>query len=619
MNQPHLSDVRDLLTRKDTPMNDPTKKTGAVWYRIAQRQPEDAASLSASNLWLWRPNLVELDGGNPAVLRQLRASHWVSIPAAHPERIFCLLGQLLPLRSVRRAEGDAEPWAKEPDLEAVKATPVALGFALPANVAVGGTEEMIAVEQALPPAQIGEVGFVFAGSRVICYSVETLGEEGYSIWRLLSDELRDLEYAGSAEDWSHPRPRLQELARRLAELYWTSHRGRALSTARSMSAGGQSLFSNQTSVPVPVALPLQAVFAAVSNAASGADGWVQQLDQPPQYRYVRPEGTAIVKLGTGGNRRPLDPRTITNLWEKVRRFDDVDNDVLLIALAQAMCGEQDAEGFVWLWASQILETRGIQPITKRDGSTVRPVGHRTEDLTRTSERVERLLHTRVTVRMSPEETPRSDGRRRYKRRYTEEAPLLQLGRVIRQHETETDLNSSPESAVTQSLSIAWQYRPGPWILPYIDGPNRQFAWLCQQALRYDPHNQVWEKRLARYLLFNLRINTAGGSGTIILKIGTLITELSLQLNKRDPEKTRQRFERAMGTLQEDGIIEVWGYPETNPLLPARNWQPLWLEWDIFVSVAPLDTGAVDLEAGQRRRRQLRLPRPGESSILERRS
>ncbi len=74
-----------------------------------------------------------------------------------------------------------------------------------------------------------------------------------------------------------------------------------------------------------------------------------------------------------------------------------------------------------------------------------------------------------------------------------------------------------------------------------------------------------------------------GGTTITREIGTLIEELSLPINYRDPEKTRQRLEKALKYSVGDGIISSWNYHAENPKLPSRKWLSTWLRCKIQVS------------------------------------
>lgn len=394
-----------------------------------------------------------------------------------------------------------------------------------------------------------------------------------------------LEAGENQEVWLAQYRHIQQMAKQLAASYWQIHQsttrvGRKLPPLN-------NIFLTKSSTQIPSSLPIQAVLAAYSNAASGASQWRQPApDRPPTFQYERPAGTTALEVRPEGAEAVLSESTIRSLWEQVRRFSDLDGDAFLAALAQAMAAPADEDGYVWITGSQVLDYRGIRPIMKREGATARRAGHRQEDLADVAACFGRMSNTWVTIRQSIEEA-RSSGKRKRptKRLYTHQSRLMQIAEVIQQHELSGEQQASATSG--SSIAIAWRYQPGTWLKPFLEGPNRQMTWLFQQVLRYDPHNEQWEKRLARYFMFHLRINSAGGGAAIVRRIGTLITELSLPVDQRNPGRTMQRFERAMEQLQRDQQIDSWQYVEGNPALPPRGWLETWLSWSVRVSVAAL--------------------------------
>jgi hypothetical protein len=113
------------------------------------------------------------------------------------------------------------------------------------------------------------------------------------------------------------------------------------------------------------------------------------------------------------------------------------------------------------------------------------------------------------------------------------------------------------------------------------------AYLCQKTLQYDPYRQLWEKRLSRYFMFHGRLNTRAGGGAIFNReIGPLLNELSLDIEEGRPQRTRDRFEKALNTLVEDGQINGWKYKEEIQL-PARGWLPTWLSQMVTITIAPM--------------------------------
>ncbi len=85
------------------------------------------------------------------------------------------------------------------------------------------------------------------------------------------------------------------------------------------------------------------------------------------------------------------------------------------------------------------------------------------------------------------------------------------------------------------------------------------------------------------VLGHFRMNAR--SGAFNREIGKLVETLSLPINQRFPERTRQRFEKAMNRLKEDCQIDGWEY-DTTINYPARGWLPTWLEQKIRIYIAP---------------------------------
>jgi hypothetical protein len=113
------------------------------------------------------------------------------------------------------------------------------------------------------------------------------------------------------------------------------------------------------------------------------------------------------------------------------------------------------------------------------------------------------------------------------------------------------------------------------------------ARVLQQALRYDPYHERWEKRLARYFTFHLRIGRKGGD-PLPRRIGAVLDELRLSISRRNPSVSRERFEKAMDRLVADGVVGGWGYSArakaTLAKLPARGWLKDWLGCTVEVRV-----------------------------------
>ena len=455
------------------------------------------------------------------------------------------------------------------------------------------------------------------------YTLDALGEVGKDIWsrlkkgatttprhELLKGMLdvdvgfsvqNELENRVSHEWWSQS----QQAARELAQLYYQLHQrlvppqtlpfapqvSRPLPPTKNVMHGQRLL--------IPQLEPVEGVLLALSHAPKGEQGGWKEIDAIPTYVHRRPTSVTEVTV------RPRDVELVSGditkqLWQHVRQFNDVDGDIFLAMLAQYLGTPPatDDDGGVWITTNQILEYRGIQQKThrkerpKKGEVSHRKAGHRLEDMQEVADGVDRIRDTHLTIRMWKEnhKRKRSATKTTRKRIYKQESYLFTISDYIEQSQL---LFEEDAPVVETNLQIAWRFLPGSCLNALLGGPNYRAATLLQQALRYDPYHEMWEKRLARYFTFQMRINAEFGGTTIRRTIGTLLDELALAPNTVDPKKTRERFEKAMKRLQEDKIISHWGpeavYQQTMKHLPRYNWFEDWLACEIEVSVDPLPT------------------------------
>lgn len=326
---------------------------------------------------------------------------------------------------------------------------------------------------------------------------------------------------------------------------------------------------------IPSCLAVQGAIAAIHSAGSGVQAWVRSDPGRPAFSWRKPGGTVTTSVRPplwGDN--PLD-RSPASAWEVARRLNDLDGDVLLIALAHALAhGEPD--GTTWITADAILDDRGIRPKTERAGPARYRAGHRREDRARVAACMERLGRLWVDLSAIAVMEPRG-GRPRRDRCDDGGALLIIADRLVQGEEEE-------------ERPVAWRYRPGPWLAPFLARPNRQTALLARPVLRYDPYHERWEKRLGRYLTFHLRMD-AKRAAPLIRRIGLLLDELRLPVDRRHPERTRARLEAALNRLVRDGVIGGWDYTATAraalATLSARQWVDQWRELTIAVTASPV--------------------------------
>jgi hypothetical protein len=309
-----------------------------------------------------------------------------------------------------------------------------------------------------------------------------------------------------------------------------------------------------------------AVQGALASYRAGAEHWQPNPDGLPTFLYHQPQGRMVVFFRPPSD-AGLSPALAESLWSQVQHLSDLDGDVLLATMAQALDGQTQAEdGSVWITADRILDYRGIRPKTKREGRQVYRAGHRREDLAEVAACFDRFASTWVELQEVEYRTVAKKGGKIDTGRLTLESPLI----IVDERAVQHDFGAA-------RLPVAWRYRLGRCVREYLDGPNRQVARLLQQSLQYDPYHERWEKRLALYCTFHLRMDQKQ-RGPLRREIGKLLQELNLPVDERHPERSRKRFATAMDRLVRDGCIGGWNYadPDASDRLPSRGWLPTWL-------------------------------------------
>src|SRR6266496_805072 len=239
-----------------------------------------------------------------------------------------------------------------------------------------------------------------------------------------------------------------------------------------------------------------------------------------------------------------------------------------------------------IFANTILEYRGIEPRMQVDepGGQKRRAGHRQEDIEGIARCMHRITNLWVTINqfIKEDEPTGKRGRRKTKRiEYTERCRLISLESIWYQRELTDDNGPFPTRPIAQA-PVGWEVRAGKWLEPFLE--NRQVSFLFKRALEYDPHNEMWEKRLARYFFFHFRMNASAGSFN--REIGKLLQTLSLPIAGDHPERNvKQRFEKALNRLTKDRQIDGWEYTEDIDL-KSRGWLPTWLQQKVRIYIAP---------------------------------
>lgn len=294
----------------------------------------------------------------------------------------------------------------------------------------------------------------------------------------------------------------------------------------------------------------------------------------------KPSGTTFTQV----RREVSDPTqrdaVLAKMWEQVKRFSDLHSDIYLAMVVQLKMGKKDEQGFTWITADQLLDYRGIKRKENPGDLPTHPTGgHRMER----REEVAGCVGDMQDVFIKIQELEIIDDAASGNKRRLPKTTLNRLSRLFIFGDVVTH-NTLPLDGPSKSITIAWQFRESAWMLPFLDGPNRFTGILFKKILNYDPFHEVWEKRLSKHFLFWLRTN-ARHTLKPSVTIGTLLEEYNLEIDERNPQRTRDRFEKAMNRLQSDGLL-IWRYKDELHL-PARKWLPTWMAMQITVEDPPI--------------------------------
>jgi hypothetical protein len=238
--------------------------------------------------------------------------------------------------------------------------------------------------------------------------------------------------------------------------------------------------------------------------------------------------------------------------EYVRVMDDLTADVLDVISAEWLKQVSHPESMVVLTADDFLRHRGINP---KKGGTGRRGGYHNHLRHEIARHIDILANTWIRV-FERTITERAEGKKGTYRKRTKWAG-----------ESRAIIVSSRLGPVKPSGDVeprAWKIRPGDVFAQFLIGPGRQTALLSQKALHYDPYRQQWEKRITRFLAYLWRIRRARGDYLAPISVGALLQGSGLQVDKRNPKKTRGRMEKALDQLGQDGVIRSWRYlPQVN--------------------------------------------------------
>mgnify|MGYP006865373009 CR=1 FL=1 len=140
----------------------------------------------------------------------------------------------------------------------------------------------------------------------------------------------------------------------------------------------------------------------------------------------------------------------------------------------------------------------------------------------------------------------------------------------------TDAEGEPLMFSEAAHIEAFELSIGTVFKHHLTGTNRQIKLLSKEVIMYNPYQKSYEKKLGRYLNWRWRTQARKGSFLQPHKVSTLLDKLSLEEKGRAPSRIRDRLEKALDQLADDGIIRFWHYENWDEKVMAKKgWLEKW--------------------------------------------
>lgn len=270
----------------------------------------------------------------------------------------------------------------------------------------------------------------------------------------------------------------------------------------------------------------------------------------PRYEYhefsesQKPVGTAIITL---------DPQAARDaqLEEEFRNFSDQDLDTTLVVLARL---EKAEDKRMRLEAADVLRERGLVPKLNRDPNN--PLarysgGHRAQDIAEVGRGISRLASLWVIL-------DRVEVRARGKKPqiYTEEGRLIELNARL----TRTSVINGT------TVPVAWTMNAGRALAGQVHTLS-PLTPIARKVIGYDPYHNRWAKRLGVYFTLHMRV----GRGSVVQRqIGTLLENVGLKWDDRNPGRSWESFIEALHRLKVDQVIAAYDFVQQAKPPPLRQ-------------------------------------------------
>lgn len=278
--------------------------------------------------------------------------------------------------------------------------------------------------------------------------------------------------------------------------------------------------------------------------------------------------TATIMKGNTEGQIEINPiigeHPIQYAWEQAERISDIDVDVLDALCNFYLSKKRQANEIVEMSISDLLNYRGLKP--KRSGE-----GRRGGYDAKQKQQIMQSLSNIQSIRLNLTKLLSFEKGRP---KYTKLAGRTFLFKNSKGQDTVLHPNEVVKT-VHFTLDEAFA--------AYLTGTGRQVALQHMRALQYHPTQQLYEKRLCRYLSWRWRTQARKGDYITPNSLQTMLDSIGITMNERLPSRTRERFERALDQLQVDGVIQSWQYDKWDEAIAEyKGWGRVWLSTGVII-------------------------------------
>lgn len=319
-------------------------------------------------------------------------------------------------------------------------------------------------------------------------------------------------------------------------------------------------FSKVTAVPNYISVVNFVVYQAIREAIYQKNFEIHPNNWPI-YRFSKGKTVGTIEI------IPVGLQTVETFKEAediLQQFSTIDVDVLDILCALYIYQAQQPKGLVEVEISDILKMRGLR---EKLGGEGRRGGFEKKQKDQIIQALKNIQSLWVKIEQTTV----------YKQNKLTQTNMQ--GRIFsfktcKGEEYIVNENTSSDKIMYTIDALFDQYS---------NVSQKQLALLPIACLQYHAYRMSAEKKLSRYLSWRWRTQAFKGNYLQPNKVRTILNAMGEKMNERAPMRTRERFEKALDTLAQDGIIAAWHYINWDEeVASVKGWKKYWLNTSIII-------------------------------------